>query len=166
METSTEEIVTVLFLADDLDVAEWYRVKLELDGYQVRIVPRTPRPINLDEYVAPDLLVLDVKPDQRDTVAFSKVRSHPLLKDVPAILLSSQRPDKLSGAGFTLGPIDYIVEIPPAAPPVRIISHGSRAAEPMMPPTRQLDWSYLDRPEFSNEGMRPDRGWSGSAPSR
>jgi hypothetical protein len=48
------------FLADDLDVAEWYRVKLELNGYQVRIVPRTPRPINLDEYVAPDLLFLDV----------------------------------------------------------------------------------------------------------
>src|SRR5438094_3888688 len=94
METSTEEIVTVLFLADDLDVAEWYRVKLELDGYQVRIVPRTPRPINLDECVAPDLLVLDVKPDQGDTVAFSKVRSHPRRKDVPAILLSSQRPDK------------------------------------------------------------------------
>jgi hypothetical protein len=82
---------------------------------------------------------------------------------VPAILLSSQRPDKLGGAGFTLGPIDNIVEIPPAAPAVRIIPQGSRAAGPMMPPTRQVDWSYLDRPEFSNEGMRRgDRGRSGS----
>jgi response regulator RpfG family c-di-GMP phosphodiesterase len=147
METSAEEIVTVLVLAGDLDVAEWYRVKLELDGYQVRVVPRTLQPINLHEYPAPDLLVLDVRPVQRDAVAFNQVRSHPRLKDVPAILLSSQRPDKLSEAGFTLAPIDYIVAIPPAAPPVRIVPDRSRAAEPMRTPVRQLDWSYLDRPE-------------------
>ena len=147
MEASTEEIVTVLFLANDLDVAEWYRLKLELDGYQVRIVPRTIEPIDLHEYVAPDLLVLDVKPVQWDAVAFNQVRSQPCLKDVPAILLSGQRPDKLSAAGFTLAPIDYIVATPPPAPPVRIVPHPSRAAEPMRTPVRQLDWSYLDRPE-------------------
>src|SRR5438094_9204547 len=84
METSTEEIVTVLFLADDLDVAEWYRVKLALDGYQVRIVPRTPQHIHLDEYVAPDLLVLDVKRDQRHTVALSNLRRDPRPTNAPA----------------------------------------------------------------------------------
>jgi response regulator RpfG family c-di-GMP phosphodiesterase len=147
MEASTEEIITVLFLADDLDVAESYRLKLELDGYQVRIVPRTLQPINLHEYVGPDLLVLDVKPVQRDAVAFNHLRSDPRLKDVPVILLSNQRPDELSGAGFALAPIDYIVAIPPAAPPVRIVPHRSRAAESMRAPVRQLDWSYLDRPE-------------------
>lgn len=139
MEASTEEIVTVLFLADDLDIAEWYRLKLELDGYKVRVVPRTLEPIELRQYVVPDLLILDVKPVQRDAAIFNQVRSHACLKDVPAILLSSQRPDKLSGAGFTLAPIDYIVAIPLAAPPVRTLPHWSRAAERMKTPAPQLD---------------------------
>jgi response regulator RpfG family c-di-GMP phosphodiesterase len=140
MEASTEEIVTVLFLADDLDIAEWYRLKLELDGYKVRIVPRTlDEPIELRQYVAPDLLILDVKPVQRDAAIFNQVRSHACLKDVPAILLSSQRPDKLSRAGFTLAPIDNIVAIPPAAPPARTLPHWSRAAERMKAPAPQLD---------------------------
>ena len=147
MEATTEEIVTVLFLADDLGIAEWYRLKLELDGYKVRIVPRTLEPIELREYVVPDLLVLDVKPVERDAAIFNQVRSQACLKDVPAILISSQRPDKLSRAGFTLAPIDYIVPIPPAAPPVRTLPHWSRAAERMRTPVRQLDWSYLDPPE-------------------
>jgi len=159
MEASTEEIVTVLFLADDLDLAESYRLKLELDGYHVRIAPRTLEPMNLDEYLAPDLLVLDVKPVQRDAVAFNQVRSDPRLKDVPAILFSSQRPDKLSGAGFTLAAIDYILAIPPAAPPVRIIPHRIRSAESMTTAARQLDWSPIT-------ARKRDRGWSESAPSR
>jgi hypothetical protein len=83
MEASTEETITVLFLADDLAL----------------------RRIDLLKCVAPDLLVLDVKPVRPDAAVVNQVRSHPRLKDVPAILLSRQRPDKLSGAGFTLAPI-------------------------------------------------------------
>lgn len=144
MEASTEEIVNVLFLADDLDIAEWYRLKLELDGYKVRIVPRTLEPIEPREYVVPDLLVLDVKPVQRDAAIFKEVRSYAWLKDVPAILLSSQRPDKLSRAGFTLAPIDNIVAIPPAAPPVRTLPHlerGRGADEDTRAATRWSSWT-------------------------
>src|SRR5437763_12665275 len=39
MQVSTEvEAVDILFIADDPDLAEMYRLKLELDGYWVRVV--------------------------------------------------------------------------------------------------------------------------------
>lgn len=110
MNVFPEDHLDVLFIGGDADLAEIYRMKLELDGYLVRIVHRE------DEWPAPpwrpDIAYLDVQDGQGIGVrGHRRLRSDPVLRDVPAVILSTLRPHELSKRGFVLGPMDYLVTV-------------------------------------------------------
>jgi DNA-binding response OmpR family regulator len=68
------DLVEVLFIADDSDLAEMYRLKLELDGYWVRT-------IGLDRAVAaararrPDIIFLDLPAGDTERLEILRGRS-------------------------------------------------------------------------------------------
>src|ERR671925_366819 len=81
---ATDETIRVLFIEDDPAVAEMYKLKLELDGYQVRVVTN-------DDRVLQEAARL-----------------------LPVIILSSSGPHEMEGRGFKADHLDYVVRADPA----------------------------------------------------
>jgi DNA-binding response OmpR family regulator len=106
-----KETLEVLFVAEDEALAELYRLKLELDGYRVRVVSREQarsicRPL-------PGLVFLDLKTVDRETTMFlSDLRSNALTEAIPFVVLTEYREDELRELGVRLGARDYVLRVP------------------------------------------------------
>jgi len=99
----------VLFIADNLDLAEMYRLKLELDGYWVRIA-------SLDDAVAaararrPDILFFELPPGRTERLDILRdVREAVHRPELPAIVLAGSTSADLKGQGALLSAADYVV---------------------------------------------------------
>jgi|GEM_PF-5877040 len=105
------EILDILFVAEDEGLAEMYKLMLELDGYRVRVVSRQQtcsvcRPV-------PSLVFLDIKRVDRETLRFLRdLRSNSLTQDVPVVVLTEYREEELREGGVRLGARDYLVRVP------------------------------------------------------
>jgi len=105
------ETLDVLYVADDQALAEMYRVKLELDGYGVRVV-------DLDNAVAetrarrPDIIFLELPAGRPDRLGILEDLRHAARRpDLPAIILAAARGRELRNQGATLSACDYVVRI-------------------------------------------------------
>jgi len=105
------EILDILFVAEDEGLAEMYKLKLERDGYRVRVVSRQQtrsirRPL-------PSLVFLDIRTVDRETPRFlSDLRSNSLTEHLPVVVLTEYREDELRARGVRLGARDYLVRVP------------------------------------------------------
>jgi DNA-binding response OmpR family regulator len=105
------DLVDVLFIADDSDLAEMYRLKLELDGYWVRT-------IDLDRAVAaararrPDIIFLDLPAGETERLEILEdIRRAVRRPDLPAIVLAGSSGAELVRAGTVLGAADFVVRV-------------------------------------------------------
>ena len=108
---SDVETLDVLYIADDQALAEMYRLKLELDGYWVRVV-------DLDNAVAetrarrPDIIFLELPAGRPDRLGILEDLRHAARRpDLPAIILAASRSQELRNQGATLSASDYVVRI-------------------------------------------------------
>jgi DNA-binding response OmpR family regulator len=108
---SDVETLDVLYIADDQALAEMYRLKLELDGYGVRVV-------DLDNAVAetrarrPDIIFLELPTGRPDRLGILEDLRHAARRpDLPAIILAATRSQELRNQGATLSACDYVVRI-------------------------------------------------------
>src|SRR5712691_11055104 len=86
-----EEAIRVLFIEDDPAVAEMYKLKLELDGYQVVVVADDDHVLQEAASLRPDMIFLDLRPGQdRGLATLQRLRATTGTRDVPVIILSSQ----------------------------------------------------------------------------
>ena len=115
------ETLDVLYIADDQALAEMYRLKLELDGYWVRVV-------DLDNAVAetrarrPDIIFLELPAGRPDRLGILEDLRHAARRpDLPAIILAAARSQELRNQGAPLSACDYVVRIssPHLAPLIR-----------------------------------------------
>ena len=105
-------LVDVLFVGSDSDLAEMYRLKLELDGYQVRTVTT----LRGWSGGTPDLVFLDLgQPDGAGLGELTRLRSDRRLRVIPAILLTTESAEQLSAHGVTLTPQEYLLRSRPSA---------------------------------------------------
>jgi DNA-binding response OmpR family regulator len=106
-----KETLEVLFVTEDEGLAEMYKLRLELDGYRVRVVSRQQahsiwRPL-------PGLVFLDLKTVDRETSTFlSDLRSNSQTEAIPFVVLTEYREDELRERGVRLGARDYLVRVP------------------------------------------------------
>lgn len=103
------DLVDVLFIADHSDLAEMYRLKLELDGYWVRT-------IGLDSAVArarrPDIIFLDLPAGEMERLEILRdIRRAVRRPDLPAIVLAGSSGPELLRAGTVLGAADFVVRV-------------------------------------------------------
>ena len=107
---TVDDHIRVLFIENDPAVAEMYKLKLELDGYDVTIVPLGEDVTERAAAVAPDLVFLDTQRHEDGGMATLRaLRSAPATQGVPVIILSSQHADELAASGFKADVMDYVV---------------------------------------------------------
>jgi DNA-binding response OmpR family regulator len=112
----TDEPIRVLFIEDDPAVAEMYKLKLELDGYQVTLVAHDDRVLEEAARLRPDMIFLDLRVgDDQGLATLQKLRGTGGTRDVPVIILSNQRASEMAGRGFKATLLDYVVRADPGA---------------------------------------------------
>jgi DNA-binding response OmpR family regulator len=105
-----DDSIRVLFAEDDPAVAEMYKLKLELDGYQVTIVTGGQQLINASALLRPDLVFLDIRRREDDGIDMLRaLRAGEATRDVPIIILSDHRAGEMASRGFTADVLDYVV---------------------------------------------------------
>lgn len=96
-----EEPIPVLFIEDDPSVAEVYRLKLEVDGYQVTITSAESLIFGADPVVHPDLIFLDIRaPHRNREKVLRRLRALKATKGVPVVIVSDYSPQELRDAGI------------------------------------------------------------------
>ena len=132
-DTGTE----ILLIASDSDVAEMYRMKLELDGYRVtRVDDVRDRKISRAGW-RPDLVMFDLgDADAARRIELEKLRADLVMGNLPLLLLSTESEAKLRRRGLTLGPTDYVLKVAQAGALGESVEH----------------WSAVS---FSSAGARP-----------
>jgi DNA-binding response OmpR family regulator len=122
------EILDILFVAEDEGLAEMYKLKLELDGYRARVVSRQETHSICEPL--PSLVLLDIKRVDHETLKFlSDLRSNSLTKDVPAVVLTEYREEELRERGVRLGARDYLVRVPSPRAGAQVRRPGKLVAE-------------------------------------
>src|SRR5438132_622709 len=112
---SADDTIRVLFIEDDPGVAEMYKLKLELDGYQVTVVSNDDRVLQEAARARPDMIYLDLRLGEEQGLAtLQQLRATSGTREVPVIILSNQAANELAGRGFTANLLDYVVRAEPA----------------------------------------------------
>jgi CheY-like chemotaxis protein len=110
METAPEE-VRLLFIEDDPVVADMYRLKLELDGYTVKVVPDGESGLREARENPPDLIFLDIRLPGMDGLAvLEQIRGRQETKHLPVVILSNYGEDELIQRGLHLGALEYLIK--------------------------------------------------------
>ena len=109
MQDAEVESLEVLFIADDADLAEMYRLKLELDGYWVRIVGRDTA-VAAARARRPDIMFLELPPGSTQLLdVLRDVREAVHRPELPAIVLAGSASGDLQRQGARLSAVDYVV---------------------------------------------------------
>ena len=100
----------VLLVEDDRAIADMYRYKLELDGYEVSIAGGDTA-IRVANESLPDLIFLEVQMPNLDTAqAVERFRLNESTREVPIVILTDHDDVDLLRNGFVLGPLDHVID--------------------------------------------------------
>jgi CheY-like chemotaxis protein len=111
MTQGMDEEVNVLFIEDDPAVAEMYKLKLELDGYRVRVAKSGEEGLDQAKASVPDIVFLDIRLPKMDGFAVLKgLRADPVTRNMPVIILSNYGEKDLVDKGLKLGALDYLIK--------------------------------------------------------
>src|SRR4030042_6756740 len=111
MDEQKEEKVKVLLIEDEEEVAELYRLKLSLDGYEVLIAASGQEGLDKAFKEQPELIFLDIKmPEMDGFEVLKKLRNSPKGKDIPVVILSNFDEQDLIEKGLSLGANEYLIK--------------------------------------------------------
>jgi CheY-like chemotaxis protein len=103
--------VRVLFIEDDPTVAQMYKLKLELDGYQVTMAKDGEEGLELASDVKPDIIFLDIRLPKMDGFAvLERLRGNEQTRHIPVVILSNYGERELVDRGLKLGALEYLIK--------------------------------------------------------
>jgi len=103
--------VSVLFVEDDPAVAQMYKLKLELDGYEVQVAGDGEVALKMARASLPDIIFLDLRlPKLGGLEVLEALRADPLTQAVPVVILSSHSEKELVERGAKLGALDHLIK--------------------------------------------------------
>jgi DNA-binding response OmpR family regulator len=121
-DTGTE----ILLIASDSDVAEMYRMKLELDGYRVTRTDNLPDPKISRAGWRPDMVMFDLGDgNAARLVELEELRADPVMGNLPLLLLSAESEAELRRHGLALGPTEYVLKVAQAGALAESVDHWS-----------------------------------------
>jgi DNA-binding response OmpR family regulator len=87
---TTSTTATVLYVDDDQELAHFYSLALEREGYRVRRASDGEEGLTLARHERPDIILLDwMMPGKNGFETCQELRQTPSLRNVPVILLTS-----------------------------------------------------------------------------
>lgn len=105
------EDVRVLLVEDDTTLADMYRVKLEKDGYIVRVAADGEEALGVLADELPDLVFLDIRLPRMDGLAFlERIRGAERTKNLPVVIVSNYSEEELVQRGLQLGALEYLIK--------------------------------------------------------
>jgi CheY-like chemotaxis protein len=105
------EDVRVLLVEDDPSVAQMYKLKLELDGYQVEVAPDGVKALEMAHAILPDIIFLDIRLPKLDGLeVLERLRSDPATEPLPVVILSNFNEKELVERGARLGALDHLIK--------------------------------------------------------
>jgi len=103
--------VRVLFVEDDPSVAQMYRLKLELDGYDVEVATDGEKALEIARSNAPDIIFLDIRLPKLDGFGvLEALRKDPRTERLPGVILSNYSEKQLIERGLRMGARDYLIK--------------------------------------------------------
>jgi DNA-binding response OmpR family regulator len=115
--------IRVLFVEDDPTVAQMYRLKLELDGYQVVMAKDGEEGLKLAAKLKPDIIFLDIRlPKMGGLDVLEQLRQANETKNTPVVILSNYGERELVERGLKLGALEYLIKS--QTTPARLSSGG------------------------------------------
>ncbi|TMC08379.1 MAG: response regulator [Chloroflexi bacterium] len=103
--------VQVLLIEDDSALAQMYRIKLERDGYTVRVAGDGEEAQRLIAEQMPDLIFLDIRLPKMDGLVFlEQLRALERTRNIPVVIVSNYSEQELVSRGFQLGALEYLVK--------------------------------------------------------
>jgi len=92
-------------------VAQMYRLKLELDGYQVIMAKDGEEGLRLAREVDPDIVFLDIRLPKVDGFSVLEgLRATDRTRHVPVVILSNYGEQDLVDRGLRLGALEYLIK--------------------------------------------------------
>ena len=105
-----DQPVEVVFIGDGPELAYMYRLKLEVDGYSVRLVTTEEARSDVLAMPPPDLVYLDLGLLNPASLAMHRMlRARPGTEHLPIVLLSTRNAQE-GPAGLKLGLHDFFIE--------------------------------------------------------
>jgi CheY-like chemotaxis protein len=109
-ETNPDDI-RVLFVEDDVSVAQMYRLKLELDGYVVDVAGDGIVALEKARSSPPDMIFLDIRLPKLDGLGvLEELRADPVTAPIPVVILSNWNERELVERGMKLGALDHLIK--------------------------------------------------------
>ena len=103
--------VSVLFVEDDASVAQMYRLKLELDGYNVEVAADGLSALEKARALHPDIIFLDLRLPKMDGLAvLEALRADTSTASIPVVILSNWDEKELVERGVALGALDHMIK--------------------------------------------------------
>jgi DNA-binding response OmpR family regulator len=103
--------VRVLFVEDDPSVAQMYKLKLELDGYDVEVAPDGEKALDIAYKNPPDIIFLDIRLPKLDGFGvLEALRKDRKTESVPVVILSNYSEKQLIDRGLRLGALEYLIK--------------------------------------------------------
>jgi DNA-binding response OmpR family regulator/cellulose synthase/poly-beta-1,6-N-acetylglucosamine synthase-like glycosyltransferase len=147
---------SILLLEDDPDLANLIVIELESAGFFVTHALDGVEGLEILRQSLPDLIVSDVMMPNMDGLTFlSKLRSDPILRPIPVVLLTSRNKVQDIVGGFDLGADDYVVK--PFLPEellARVKGKISRPPVPAEQVSRDRQSGLLTEQHFTEELKR------------
>ncbi len=101
----------IVVIEDETDISEIICYNLKREGYQVSAASRGDSGLNLIRNDAPDLVILDLMLPGLDGLAVcQQLKSDPLTRDLPIIIVSAKDDESDVVIGLGLGADDYIAK--------------------------------------------------------
>jgi len=101
----------VLFVEDDQSVAQMYKLKLELDGYDVEVASDGEKALEASRRETPDIIFLDIRLPKLDGFGvLEALRKDAKTANVPVVILSNHSEKQLVERGLRLGALDYLIK--------------------------------------------------------
>src|SRR5256886_10594697 len=90
MAAAQEDDVQVLFVEDDPSVAQMYKLKLELDGYDVEVASDGENALAIAQDRPPEIIFLDIRLPKLDGFGvLEALRKDSRTRQVPVVILSN-----------------------------------------------------------------------------
>lgn len=101
----------IAIIEDDMAISHMYRLKFEVEGYEVETADNGKLGLELAEFMKPDIILLDMMmPEMNGDEMLKKMRATDWGKDIKVIVLTNRGQEEAPDSLKKLNVLSYIVK--------------------------------------------------------